>query len=51
MICRKCKKVSKPMEFGYCRECARKMGAVFTDWDKLSDEALTKISGRGKWGK
>jgi hypothetical protein len=31
MICRKCKKLSEPITFGYCRECARKMGAKFQD--------------------
>ena len=27
MKCRKCKKMSEPVAFGYCLKCAKKMGA------------------------
>ena len=31
MICRKCREQSPPIPFGYCRRCAKEMGAVFQD--------------------
>ena len=34
MKCRKCGKMSESIKFGYCRKCAKKLGAKFNDEHK-----------------
>lgn len=34
MRCRRCKKMSEPIPFGYCKKCAEDLGAVFKNVHK-----------------